>query len=168
MKAVATKSLMFTLLLIVNTLCSACTVTTDAIKKPLGNELASSGLFTTPKVDSYTPGLSGYAARSRQVEVDTKSLMSGLKAGKIRNITLNFFEDAQFRVIRKKQTFNTRTETVTWLGSFSTNPNSFAVLVISIDGINGSIDVPGIGSFTVRALPNGTHVVEEIKRSATR
>lgn len=166
MQIVVTRLLLTSILLSISTFGSACTNAMPD-KVTVKSQKSSAGLFRT-SLAARSESNSSYAVRSREVDVNTQLLMDDLKSGEMQNITLNFFADATFRVIRKKQTSNKNTGTITWLGSLPSDPDSLAILVVSKKHINGTLNVLGQGSYSVRFLPNGRHIVEEIKGSALR
>lgn len=132
-------------------------------KSPVSNATELFLPFDNPNNGNKPPS---YAARSREVKVDIGALIDGLNAGGFQTLGLNFFKDARFIIKRNKQITNVESGSVTWLGTMPSETNSLAILVISPNGIEGSLNVPSVGFFTVRKAQNGNHVVEEIKRSA--
>lgn len=105
--------------------------------------------------------------RSRTVKIDTTTLTNILQAEQVTTLPLNFFNDAIFTVTRLKQTLN-QSGSITWLGTLPSVAGSIAVINITEDTVNGSLDIPNKGLFSVRSLPDGDHLVEEISRSAVR
>lgn len=160
---------MLTFLLAASMLFLSCTNAADpshvAGKKNISPSLNGTDLFLPSKAMSDVPN---YAIRSRIVDVDIDLFFKSLKAGEIKRLTLNFFEDSKYGVIRKKQTVNSKSGSIIWMGEIPSKPKSFVVLVVSKKGIDGSFNVPHEGLFTVRSLPDKSHIVEEIKRSALR
>ncbi|MGB1311194.1 MAG: hypothetical protein ACPG47_08280 [Leucothrix sp.] len=126
-----------------------------------------SGIFVA-KSSSANPSPAGQSAlRSRTVTIDTQKLFKQATTQPLTALTLNFFDDAVFSVTKQKQILN-QSGSVTWLGTLPAATGSMAMLNISQDRIDGSLDIPNQGLFSVRYLSDGSHLVEEINRSAIR
>ena len=98
------------------------------------------------------------AVRSRAVEIDARAL-DALAIG--RPIELNLFDDVSFVAsLRATGTAGT------WRGWIQGEPAGSVTLVIRDDLVAASIRVPGTGTFRIRPVGAGLHIVEQIDEAA--
>ena len=136
----------------------------DSVNVSTNKISTSSGLFiANASLDKTIPNKS--AIRSRIVTVETANLLKKLTNDQPNILPLNFFDNAVFYVVQKKQITN-KSGNITWIGELPSEAGSIAVLTVSNNTIDGSFDSPSKGLFTVRHQLNGKHLVEEINRSA--
>lgn len=128
------------------------------------NVSTSSGLFIAKEpLDKAISNQS--TIRSRTVTVETANLFKRLTTEQLTTLSLNFFDNAVFNVVRQKQMIN-ESGSITWMGKLPSDTGSIAILNVSKDRIDGSLAIPNKGLFVVRQQLDGTHLVEEIDRSA--
>ena len=101
------------------------------------------------------------AVRSRAVEIDAVAL-DALAIG--RPIELNLFDDVSF--IASLRASATAGTTETWRGWIEGEPAGSVTLVRRDDLVAASIRVPGIGTFRIRPVGAGRHIVEQIDEVA--
>lgn len=107
------------------------------------------------------------AIRSRVVTINMANLLRKLTSDQSNTLTLNFFDDAVFEVVRKKQSVND-SGSITWIGALPSSAGSIAVLTIASNTLDGSLSIPNKGLFTVSHQLDGKHLVEEIDRSSIK
>ncbi len=110
--------------------------------------------------------------RSRHVETDVSLLLGSTPAQRQREgaqaqsrIALNLFDDVVVTVDHKKNHSN-RSGSLTWIGEAKTLPNSTVIFVVQGESLYGLAELPGIGAFSIRPTPKGTHIVEEVNEGA--
>ncbi len=101
------------------------------------------------------------AVRSRAVEIDAVTL-NALATG--RPIALNLFDDVSF--VASLWTTGRAGTSETWRGSIEGEPASSVTLVRRDDLVAASIRVPGTGTFRIRPVGAGVHIVEQIDEAA--
>jgi hypothetical protein len=104
------------------------------------------------------------AIRSRSVEIEAVAL-DALATG--RPIELNLFDDlTMVASLRKTGNAGTTGTTSTWRGWIEGEPTSSITLVIRDGLVAASIRVPGTGTFRIRPVGAGQHIVEQIDLAA--
>lgn len=116
--------------------------------------------------------------RSRTVQVDMKQLdghqqlaaaLQSKQAQPARTasypspyIQLNLFDDLVIQVIRTKN-YKNDSGSLTWIGKIEGQPTSLAILIVRNSSVYGLVEVPNVGSFSIRPNAEGTHTIEQIK-----
>ena len=101
------------------------------------------------------------AVRSRAVEIDAVAL-AALAIG--RPIELNLFDDVSF--VASLKTTGPAGTSGTWRGWIEGEPAGSITLVTRDDLVAASIRVPGTGTFRIRPVGAGLHIVEQIDEAA--
>ena len=163
-----TNILIIFLLTLIPSLIFACNYpekTLESINVSTQTSPAHSGLFITKEPVDNKARSNQSIIRSRIVTIKTAHLLNKLTSGQLNTLSLNFFDNATFTVVRRKQTVN-ESGNITWVGELPSVTGSIAILSVSKERVDGSLDIPNKGLFTVRYQLNGTHVLEEVDRSA--
>lgn len=156
--------LLFTSMPVLSLACDDSKIALDSVNVITNTTSSSPGLFiANESLDKTIPNKS--AIRSRIVTVETANLLKKLTTEQPNTLTLNFFDNSVFYVVQKKQIVN-ESGNITWIGELPSESGSIALLSVSKNTIDGSLDIPNKGLFTVRHQLNGNHLVEEIDRSA--
>lgn len=81
-------------------------------------------------------------------------------------ITLNLFDDVVVQA-RHDGNYTNSSGSVTWIGEVDNPPHSTAIFVINNKSLHGIVELPTIGTFSIRPTPDGPHTIEQISDDAT-
>ncbi len=76
-------------------------------------------------------------------------------------ITVNLFDDVIAQVKRSK-VYQNSSGSSTWVGEVESSPNSTAIFIINDNTIYGSVEIPGVGNFSIKPTSTGAHLIEQI------
>ena len=136
------------------------------------------GLFTEVNSNDYTyRDDTDAVVRSRAVQVDITQLggqqhfaLQSKQAQPARTasspyIQLNLFDDLVVQVTHKKN-YENDSGSLTWIGKIEGQATSLAIFVVRNSSLYGLVEVPNIGSFSIRPNAEGTHTIEQIRSDA--
>ncbi|MCW5202421.1 hypothetical protein VU12_05730 [Desulfobulbus sp. US4] len=116
-------------------------------------------------------------ARSRAVQIDITQLggqqqfvSQSKQAQPARTasspyIQLNLFDDLIVQAKHKKN-YKNDSGSLTWIGKIEGQSASLAIFIIRNSSVYGLVEVPNVGSFSIRPNAEGTHTIEQIKANA--
>lgn len=116
-------------------------------------------------------------ARSRAVQVDITQLggqqqfvSQSKQAQPTRTesspyIQLNLFDDLIVQAKHKKN-YKNASGSLTWIGNIEGQSASLAIFIVRNSSVYGLVEVPNVGSFSIRPNAEGTHTIEQIRANA--
>lgn len=116
--------------------------------------------------------LSKRTARSKTAKIKADQLMGRFAAAipvpgqapsdaSTEKITINLFDDMTVQANRTK-CYKNESGSSTWVGTIENEPESTVIFVINEDSVYGMIEIPDIGSFSIRPLSDDIHIIEQI------
>ena len=136
------------------------------ISTPVTAETSSGGIFqTVSDPDNNDQPDNTEILRSRVVSIDKTQLLSK----STNDVLLNLFDDVN-TYVRFTEGYQNASGSDTWVGTNPDIPNSSVIFVINESTIFGTIDIPGIGRFSVKPASDtgAAHLIEQIDLSVAQ
>ncbi|MCI5208716.1 MAG: hypothetical protein D3910_07960 [Candidatus Electrothrix sp. ATG2] len=117
--------------------------------------------------------------RSRVVQVDSTQLggqqvalqskqgeqAQSARADSSPYIQINLFDDLVVQATHKKN-YKNASGSLTWIGKIEDQPTSLAIFITRNSSVYGLVELPNIGTFSIRPNADGTHTIEQVRENA--